>query len=85
MIMQTSCMICCLSLQITQSLTWLCKIGGGIFGMKKYIKNPIAKDLRQPKYKPRVVPDKKKPKRKPKHKENFYDYYKDKSIQSQDK
>ena len=34
--------------------------------------NPMAKDLRQPKYKLRVVPDKKKPilSRKRKHKEN---------------
>ena len=34
------------------------------------MKNPMAKDLRQPKYKQRVVPDKKKPvsKRKEKHK-----------------
>jgi len=33
-------------------------------------RNPMAKDLRQPKYRPRVVPDKKKPKlvRKEKHK-----------------
>ena len=32
--------------------------------------NPMAKDLRQPKYKPQVIPDKKKPKplRKEKHK-----------------
>jgi len=32
--------------------------------------NPIAKDLRQPKYKQQVIPDKKKPKpvRKEKHK-----------------
>lgn len=32
--------------------------------------NPMAKDLRQPKYKPMVIPDKKKPKtsRKIKHK-----------------
>jgi hypothetical protein len=32
--------------------------------------NPMAKDLRQPKYKQRVIPDKKKPKpaRKKKHK-----------------
>ena len=26
------------------------------------IKNPMAKDLRQPKYKPQSIPDKKKPK-----------------------
>jgi hypothetical protein len=34
------------------------------------MKNPMAKDLRQPKYKQRVIPDKKKPisKRKEKHK-----------------
>ena len=34
------------------------------------IKNPMAKDLRQPKYKPQSIPDKKKPKpvRKQKHK-----------------
>tara|TARA_X000001316_G_C919569_1_gene33672 strand:- start:542 stop:688 length:147 start_codon:yes stop_codon:yes gene_type:complete len=32
--------------------------------------NPMAKDLRHPKYKPQVIPDKKKPKpiRKEKHK-----------------
>ena len=38
--------------------------------VKKYIKNPIAKDLRQPKYKPQVIPNKKKskPDRKSKHK-----------------
>jgi len=36
----------------------------------RYIKNPMAKDLRQPKYKQQVIPDKKKPvsKRKEKHK-----------------
>jgi len=35
--------------------------------------NPMAKDLRQPKYKPRVVPDKKKPilSRKRKHKKEI--------------
>ena len=34
------------------------------------IKNPMAKDLREPKYKPQSIPDKKKPKpiRKQKHK-----------------
>ena len=34
------------------------------------IKNPMAKDLRQPKYKPQSIPDKKKPNpiRKQKHK-----------------
>ena len=38
--------------------------------MKKRRPNPIAKDLRQPKYRQRVVPDKKKPvpERKLKHK-----------------
>jgi len=38
--------------------------------MKKRRPNPIAKDLRQPKYRQRVVPDKKKPvpNRKSKHK-----------------
>ena len=38
--------------------------------MKSYIKNPMAKDLRQPKYRPQSIPDKKKPKpeRKTKHK-----------------
>ena len=38
--------------------------------MKKRRPNPMAKDLRQPKYRQRVVPDKKKhvPKRKLKHK-----------------
>ena len=38
--------------------------------MKSYIKNPMAKDLRQPKYRPQVIPDKKKPVpiRKKKHK-----------------
>ena len=30
--------------------------------MKAYIKNPMAKDLRQPKYRPQSIPDKKKPK-----------------------
>ena len=37
---------------------------------KYMIKNPMAKDLRQPKYKPQSIPDKKKPKpiRKQKHK-----------------
>ncbi len=40
--------------------------------------NPIAKDLRQPKYKQQVIPDKKKPKRKSKHKEKFNEVYKDK-------
>lgn len=36
----------------------------------KNTRNPMAKDLRQPKYKPQVIPDKKKPKpvRKEKHK-----------------
>ncbi len=36
----------------------------------KNTRNPMAKDLRQPKYKPQVIPDKKKPKpvRKDKHK-----------------
>ena len=35
----------------------------------------MAKDLRQPKYKPQVIPDKKKPKpvRKEKHKGDAYD------------
>ena len=39
------------------------------------IKNPIAKDLRQPKYKPQSIPDKKKPKpvRKAKHKGDRYE------------
>ena len=38
--------------------------------MKKRRPNPMAKDLRQPKYRQRVVPDKKKPilNRKRKHK-----------------
>ena len=38
--------------------------------MKKRRPNPMAKDLRQPKYRQRVVPDKKKPvpNRKSKHK-----------------
>jgi hypothetical protein len=38
--------------------------------MKGYIKNPMAKDLRQPKYKPQAIPNKKKPltTRKQKHK-----------------
>ena len=38
--------------------------------MKKRRPNPMAKDLRQPKYRQRVVPDKKKPvpERKSKHK-----------------
>lgn len=27
----------------------------------RYIKNPMAKDVRQPKYKQQVIPDKKKP------------------------
>ena len=37
---------------------------------EKYIKNPMAKDLRHPKYKQQVIPNKKKPvpKRKEKHK-----------------
>ena len=36
----------------------------------KYIKNPMANDVRQPKYRSQVIPDKKKPKpiRKQKHK-----------------
>ena len=36
--------------------------------------NPMAKDLRQPKYKPQAIPDKKKPKpvRKDKHKGDKY-------------
>jgi len=36
-------------------------------------RNPMAKDLRQPKYKPRVVPNKKKPKTKSqeKHKRKY--------------
>ena len=39
------------------------------------IKNPMAKDLRQPKYKPQSIPDKKKPKpiRKQKHKGKVHD------------
>ena len=43
--------------------------------LKKVIRiNPMAKDLFQPKYKPRVIPDKKKPKpsRKAKHKSKDY-------------
>ena len=33
----------------------------GMTGMKdRYIKNPMAKDLRQPKYKQRAIPDRKK-------------------------
>tara|TARA_E500000305_G_scaffold100159_1_gene92866 strand:+ start:738 stop:881 length:144 start_codon:yes stop_codon:yes gene_type:complete len=43
--------------------------------VKSYIKNPMAKDVRQPKYKQQVIPDKKKPKpvRKEKHKGDSYD------------
>tara|TARA_R110000851_G_scaffold208172_1_gene360544 strand:- start:282 stop:425 length:144 start_codon:yes stop_codon:yes gene_type:complete len=43
--------------------------------VKSYIKNPMAKDVRQPKYKQQVIPDKKKPKpvRKDKHKGVNYD------------
>ena len=38
-------------------------------------RNPMAKDLRQPKYKPQVIPDKKKPvlTRKQKHKGAKYE------------
>lgn len=33
----------------------------GMIGMKvRYIKNPMAKDLRQPKYKQKAIPDRKK-------------------------
>jgi len=33
----------------------------GMTGMKdRYIKNPMAKDLRQPKYKQKAIPDRKK-------------------------
>ena len=48
--------------------------------MKKYIKNPMAKDLMHPKYKPRVIPNKKKPKRKQKHKNNELERKYDTSI-----
>ena len=41
-----------------------------IFGKKK---NPIAKDVRTPKYKPRVVESKKKYNRKKKYRERFDD------------
>ncbi len=43
------------------------------------IKNPMAKDLRQSKYKPQSIPDKKKPKpvRKTKHKGDRYENRKD--------
>ena len=39
------------------------------------IKNPMAKDLRQSKYKPQSIPDKKKPKpvRKTKHKKDKFE------------
>ena len=48
---------------------------GGIGIVKNYTKNPMAKDVRQPKYRPQVIPDKKKPKpvRKQKHKGDSYD------------
>jgi hypothetical protein len=37
-------------------------------GRENIKSNPMAKDLRQPKYKPRVIPNKKKPTLKIKHK-----------------
>jgi len=41
----------------------------------KNMQNPMARDLRQPKYKQQVIPDKKKPKpvRKDKHKGDTHD------------
>jgi len=43
--------------------------------VKNYTKNPMAKDVRQPKYRPQVIPDKKKPvlTRKQKHKGGEYE------------
>ena len=43
--------------------------------MKIYIKNPMAKDVSKPKYRPQVIPDKKKPvlTRKQKHKGGKYE------------
>ena len=48
---------------------------GGIGIVKNYTKNPMAKDVRQPKYRPQVIPDKKKPvlTRKKKHKGDSYE------------
>jgi len=46
--------------------------------VKNYIKNPMAKDVRQPKYKQQVIPDKKKPVliRKQKHKGDSHEDHK---------
>ena len=51
---------------------------GEIGIVKNYIKNPMAKDVRQPKYKQQVIPDKKKPMltRKKKHKGDRHEDYK---------